>query len=142
MTKKIKTKIEYRVRPVTRYMVTRYATSANGVGPSTTGLFDNEAHAILAAQALAKYEPGAVFDAAPAVSNKHAVGGEKWNDWHPQAQQTFNYLFEMMTKSVDLFLHPKAPRPSKEGARTTAWNAAWLAADQVHEAVTGEPAPN
>lgn len=55
--------IEYRVRPVTRYIVTRYHSDTDG-GPSgveTIGEFDNLGRADVVGAALANSEQGASF---------------------------------------------------------------------------------
>lgn len=49
-------KIEYRVRPVTRYIVTRYCEMNDGGGVSTCGEYDNEEVAYQVGYALAKTE--------------------------------------------------------------------------------------
>lgn len=50
--------VEYRLRPVTRYVVTRYHEEANDgpCGCETRGEFDNEETAYAVAYALAKQE--------------------------------------------------------------------------------------
>lgn len=51
--------IEYRVRPVTRYVVTRFQQDENGGGGvATKGEFDNEELAYAVGYALAKDEHG------------------------------------------------------------------------------------
>ena len=49
-------KIEYRVRPVTRYVVTRFAQDANGSESSQKGEYDNGHVAYSVAYALARHE--------------------------------------------------------------------------------------
>lgn len=49
-------KIEYRVRPVTRYVVTRYAENDRSAGSSPKGEFDNEQAAYDVAYAVCKLE--------------------------------------------------------------------------------------
>jgi len=46
-------KIEYRVRPVTRYQITRFHQEDAGAGCETLGVFDNAGMANLVADALA-----------------------------------------------------------------------------------------
>lgn len=48
--------IEYRVRPITRYVVTRFESGENSVGSSTRGEYDNERTAYDVAYALCKAE--------------------------------------------------------------------------------------
>lgn len=52
----METKIEYRVRPVTRYIVTRYHESENGGGVDTLGEYDNHDTAYAVGYALCKAE--------------------------------------------------------------------------------------
>lgn len=49
-------KIEYRVRPVSRYVVTRYHEIGHGAGVDGKGEFDNEETAFAVAYALCKEE--------------------------------------------------------------------------------------
>lgn len=127
-------KKEFRVRRVTRFVVTQYEARKGGASSRPIGEYDHEGPAMLAAQAMAKY-CGGTFDAAPTVQNKHKVSKAQWEKWPHQSQETFNWLFELMTRDTRLFLHPKSPAPSEQGMRTMAWNAAWLAADAVRDAL-------
>jgi hypothetical protein len=68
--------------------------------------------------------------------NTHRVQRGQWRKWNVKARETFNWLFGLMTKQPDLFTHPKAPKQRPEHRKTTAWNAAWLAADAVKDATT------
>lgn len=49
-------KIEYRVRPVTRYIVTRYEEDGRGAGSDPKGEFDNYETAYAVGYALCKEE--------------------------------------------------------------------------------------
>lgn len=58
--------VEYRVRPVTRYIITRYHSEQmpNGLyhaGCETIGSFDNQTQAEQVANALSKAEPRSVY---------------------------------------------------------------------------------
>lgn len=58
--------IEYRVRPVTRYIITRFhsettPTGGSSVGSEMLGEFDNQVKAELIAQALTGMESGAKY---------------------------------------------------------------------------------
>lgn len=50
------TKVEYKVRKVTRYLVTRYEEIENGAGSEPLGEFDHEPSAYKVAYALCKAE--------------------------------------------------------------------------------------
>lgn len=65
------------------------------------------------------------------ASNKFEVPEDVWGDWSERAQRMFNYVFWYMLQNQELFKHPKAPVLAHEQWKTTAWNAAWIAAGQV-----------
>lgn len=67
--------------------------------------------------------------------NIYRVQPRQWRKWNAKARETFNWLFGLMTKQPELFAHPKAPKQRPEHRKTTAWNAAWLAADAVTDAM-------
>lgn len=52
----METKIEYRVRPVTRFIVTRYHKSGDAGGVDTLGEYDNHETAYAVGYALCKAE--------------------------------------------------------------------------------------
>ncbi|GAA0235988.1 hypothetical protein LNAOJCKE_0940 [Methylorubrum aminovorans] len=52
------TLVEYRVRPVTRFIVTRYEEDKHGSSSEPKGEFDNEGNAYGVAYALCSYEHG------------------------------------------------------------------------------------
>lgn len=63
--------VEYQVRPVTRYIITRYhneTTPTGGAsgGVETIGEFDNQVRAELIARALVNQEAGSKYTPAPA----------------------------------------------------------------------------
>lgn len=66
--------------------------------------------------------------------NAYRVPKSQWRKWNAKARETFNWLYGLMMNSPDLFKHPKAKVPPREHRKTTAWNAAWLAADAVRDA--------
>jgi hypothetical protein len=53
------------------------------------------------------------------------------------ARKTFNQTYDIMFNDQKLFLHPKAPSQDEDHWKTTAWNAAWTAADAVQDALDG-----
>lgn len=65
------------------------------------------------------------------AGNKFEVDADVWSGWSETAQRVFNYLFWYMLQNQDLFKHPKAPLLEHEQWKTTAWNAAWVAANGV-----------
>jgi len=71
------------------------------------------------------------------VNNPFKVQKHQWNKWGYMQRKTFNYLYDFMLSNQSLFLHPKAPAVDEDHWRTTAWNAAWIAADAVQDALEG-----
>lgn len=65
------------------------------------------------------------------VQNLYKVPQRQWKRWNWLAQHVFNQTYGGMTRSIDLFVHPKAPKVDPKHFDTTAWNAAWTAADAV-----------
>lgn len=64
-------------------------------------------------------------------SNNHKVPLKHWRKWTPQARKVFNETYETMLENQGLFLHPKQATVPQAQWETTAWNAAWTAADAV-----------
>lgn len=69
------------------------------------------------------------------MQNKHKVPKKQWDRWSTEAQRAFIGLYEHMTGSQFAYLHPQADPPNPEHWKTTAWNAAWMAANAVDEAI-------
>lgn len=67
--------------------------------------------------------------------NDHAVPKKQWRKWGKIARQTFNGLYAEMMLCQRLFVHPKAVPVSDIDWKTTCWNAAWIAASTVDNAV-------
>lgn len=65
------------------------------------------------------------------AGNKFAVATDVWDGWSEAAQQVFNRLYWYMLQNQTLFKHPKAPLLEHVQWKTTAWNAAWIAANAV-----------
>lgn len=65
------------------------------------------------------------------AANQFKVPKSQWRKWPDQARDTFNWLYDVMMSSPDLFRHPKAIKQNPRHWKTTAWNTAWLAADAV-----------
>lgn len=66
------------------------------------------------------------------VENAHKVPARQWGKWEAQARAVFNETYITMKQNKELFLHPKQDAPRDEYWNTTAWNAAWTAADAVN----------
>lgn len=65
------------------------------------------------------------------AANPHKVPLRQWRKWDELARGVFNDTFETMVGSQNLFLHPRQDGPRAEYWKTTAWNAAWIAAEAV-----------
>ena len=65
------------------------------------------------------------------VTNRFRVPKKQWLHWNAKKKKMFNELFAYMKGNVQVFKHPKAPKDKPNQWETTAWNAAWTAADLV-----------
>lgn len=62
--------------------------------------------------------------------NLYRVPKKQWAKWSDAGRAVFNNVMRTM-RDQSLFLHPKTkPVPAAQW-RTTAWNAAWIAADEA-----------
>lgn len=67
------------------------------------------------------------------MENVNKVDNNQWKKWNEAGKRMFNNLFDFMKNNQDLFIHPKTEKVSQEQWETTAWNAAWIAADYATE---------
>lgn len=65
--------------------------------------------------------------------NLYGVSKRQWKKWNEQEQGLFNELFGVMYDNQHLFKHPATPYQTASYWKTTAWNAAWMAADLLRE---------
>lgn len=63
------------------------------------------------------------------IINAYKVPKIQWKKWSKDQRRCFNYVFARMIEHPSHYLHPKAEEPSAAHFRTTAFNAAWTAAD-------------
>lgn len=63
--------------------------------------------------------------------NTNKVPQKQWRKWTNQAREVFNSVYSQMRRDQAMFQHPNAKRQPREHWNTTAWNAAWTAADAV-----------
>jgi hypothetical protein len=61
--------------------------------------------------------------------NPYRVPKKQWKRWPDLAQRVFNSTYSTLRDNQELFLHPKAKAAAQNQWDTTAWNAAWMAAD-------------
>jgi hypothetical protein len=63
------------------------------------------------------------------LNNDFHVAKRQWDKWNPLCRKIFNHVYEVMLGNQTLFLHPEALTTRKRFWKTTAWNAAWEAAE-------------
>lgn len=63
--------------------------------------------------------------------NTYRVPKKQWARWPDIAQRVFNSQYQCMANNQDLFRHPRAETVAPGHWDTTAYNAAWIAADGV-----------
>lgn len=73
-----------------------------------------------------------------AVSNRYKVPLRQWRKWSPTAKRLFNSVYSYMNRNQDMFQHPKAVVQTKVHWKTTAWNAAWIAACDLEQYYRGD----
>ena len=66
-----------------------------------------------------------------AVKNQYRVPAGQWRKWNDAERTLFNGLYNTLLDNMPLFLHPKQEPPEPAHWNTTAWNAAWMAADEL-----------
>ena len=58
--------------------------------------------------------------------------GKQWRKWDEGQRKLFNAVYKnIMEFGATTFLHPKTEIPTPDEFRTVAWNAAWVAADNL-----------
>lgn len=70
-------RVEYRVRPVTRYIVTRFESADRACGSESLGEFDNESGALRAMEAFAGHEVRAVGAGIPLNSDGKSISWDE-----------------------------------------------------------------
>lgn len=68
------------------------------------------------------------------VENEYAVSKRQWKKWDEQERYLFNSIYTQMMSRPDLFMHPETMKLLHHPLmtwETTAWNAAWIAADDL-----------
>lgn len=71
-------------------------------------------------------------------TNKNKVPKKQWNSWSKAARVVFNRVYEFCSRHPELMHHPKQQLPKPAHWKTTAWNAAWIAADAVDDTIPTE----
>ena len=65
--------------------------------------------------------------------NRYKVPVKQWAKWPDVARAVFNSTHEQMIDSQRAFKHPKQEPMPRAHWKTLAWNAAWIAADNVRD---------
>lgn len=63
------------------------------------------------------------------VTNTHRVPSRMWRRWTIVGRHVFNKTYTHMVQNQDVYKHPQAQTVPEEHFKTTAWNAAFIAAD-------------
>lgn len=69
--------------------------------------------------------------------NHYKVPAKQWKKWCDLSQRVFNETYCTMAHNKNLFMHPAQDEPRDEYWNTTAWNAAWTAAEAVKNGLDG-----
>ncbi len=69
------------------------------------------------------------------AKNVYKVPVKQWKKWSKQAQGVFNRSYHFFIGNQGLMTHPKTERVLRWRWKTTAWNAAWIAASAVDDVV-------
>ncbi len=67
------------------------------------------------------------------MENMFGVSKRQWKKWTPLGRAVFNDVYYAMSENQRIFLHPRADMDLREYWKTTAWNAAWAAAQAVKD---------
>lgn len=67
--------------------------------------------------------------------NHNRVPQKVWLKWSVTARTVFNRTYDFMMNNQGVMLHPKMEKPSPQHWKTICWNAAWIAADAVDNAL-------
>ena len=68
-------------------------------------------------------------------TNKNKVPKNQWSKWSKTARVVFNRVYEFCYNNPKLMHHPDICVPKPRYWKTTAWNAAWIAADAVDDTI-------
>lgn len=67
------------------------------------------------------------------IENKYKVSKKQWKKWDTNQKRMFNNLFWSMIEDDQLYKHPEALAIPNKHWTTTAWNAAFMAAEMMNE---------
>jgi hypothetical protein len=67
------------------------------------------------------------------IENIYKVPKKQWKKWAEVEQELFNALNRFMEDNQNLCLHPSVAPLLDEHWKTTAWNAAWMAAEFMRD---------
>lgn len=67
--------------------------------------------------------------------NSFRVPVKQWRKWSATARTVFNRVYDFVLSNQPLMSHPKAEPVKPAHWKTASWNAAWIAADAVDDAI-------
>ena len=67
--------------------------------------------------------------------NNFKVPAKQWREWSATARAVFNRVYDFAISNPALLMHPRAEPLRPLYWKTVAWNAAWIAADAVDDAI-------
>lgn len=67
------------------------------------------------------------------MENLFNVPKSQWKKWTPLGRAVFNDVYYAMKEAQEIFIHPEAEVLLPGTWETTAWNAAWYAAQAVKD---------
>ena len=70
--------------------------------------------------------------------NTNRVPRRQWDRWSGASRRVFNAVYKFMLDNPWVMRHPKQTAVSPAHWKTTAWNAAWIAADAVDDRLPDE----
>ena len=68
-------------------------------------------------------------------ANHHRVPAAKWRKLCPLSRQALNETYDLIRLTQNILLHPKTALVTARRWKTTAWNIAWLVADNLEESL-------
>lgn len=71
------------------------------------------------------------------IDNTYRVPKRQWLKWDDKQRQIFNYMYDYVSMNQTLFKHPKDAIDPLYKWKTTAWNVAFIAANDLKEIYDG-----
>lgn len=68
-------------------------------------------------------------------ANHHKVPAKQWRKWCPLSRRAFNETYDVINWNQKILIHPKTTAVPDKQWLTTAWNVAWLVADNIENSL-------